>query len=276
MKRANILIVALMAISLQCISQDEKLIIEGAVVISNNDDPNPVAGTLRWTGTDFEGFDGTDWVSLTCCNGMTASCSYSYTSVVIGSQEWMVENLTATCYNDNTPIPLVDNKTDWINVGNAGTPAYSWPLDDPALGAVHGAVYNWFAIDPNTNGGKNVCPVGWHVATVGDFNILQAFIDPNGSGNSNLAGQDMKSPGTSLWDTPNVETGNPYNFTAHPTSNRSGGGLWDNLGYRGTWWTSTENSGTNAAGRFIEHDQANLRVINSAKEDGYAVRCVKD
>jgi len=40
-------------------AQDEKLIIEGAVVLSNNDDPNPVAGTIRWTGDDFEGFDGT-------------------------------------------------------------------------------------------------------------------------------------------------------------------------------------------------------------------------
>ena len=40
-------------------AQNEKLEVEGAIVIENNDAINPVAGTIRWTGTDFEGFDGT-------------------------------------------------------------------------------------------------------------------------------------------------------------------------------------------------------------------------
>jgi hypothetical protein len=29
------------------------------------------AGTLRWTGTDFEGYDGTSWKSLTAGSGIT-------------------------------------------------------------------------------------------------------------------------------------------------------------------------------------------------------------
>lgn len=48
-------------------SQSEKLEIEGAVIISNSDPSNPVPGTIRWTGLDFEGFNGTVWESLTDC-----------------------------------------------------------------------------------------------------------------------------------------------------------------------------------------------------------------
>lgn len=41
----------------------EKLDVDGAVRIGTTTNTN--AGTIRWTGTDFEGFNGTEWVSLT-------------------------------------------------------------------------------------------------------------------------------------------------------------------------------------------------------------------
>lgn len=47
-------------------AQNEKLIVEGAIVIADNEETNPIAGTIRWTGQDFEGFDGATWRSLTC------------------------------------------------------------------------------------------------------------------------------------------------------------------------------------------------------------------
>lgn len=46
-------------------AQGEKMEVEGAIIISDNEDPNPTEGTIRWTGQDFEGFDGTQWKSLT-------------------------------------------------------------------------------------------------------------------------------------------------------------------------------------------------------------------
>ena len=36
-----------------------------------------------------------------------------YSSVTIGTQVWLVENLSATKYNDGTPIPLVTDNTEW-------------------------------------------------------------------------------------------------------------------------------------------------------------------
>jgi len=56
-----------LAISLIGYSQDENMIIEGGTLIlkANENIPNPVAGTIRWTGADFEGYNGTEWLSLT-------------------------------------------------------------------------------------------------------------------------------------------------------------------------------------------------------------------
>lgn len=41
----------------------EQLTVAGAINLGNTSNSN--AGTLRWTGTDFEGFDGISWLSLT-------------------------------------------------------------------------------------------------------------------------------------------------------------------------------------------------------------------
>ena len=42
---------------------DQKLDVGGGIELGNASTPTP--GTIRWTGTDFEGFDGTVWWSLT-------------------------------------------------------------------------------------------------------------------------------------------------------------------------------------------------------------------
>ena len=60
-----ILLLILISISHLALTQTEKMEIEGAIIVSSNDAPNPAAGTIRWTGQDFEGFDGSQWKSLT-------------------------------------------------------------------------------------------------------------------------------------------------------------------------------------------------------------------
>lgn len=52
-----------------------------------------------------------------------------YTSVTIGTQIWLVENLKTTKYNDDTPIPLVTDSTSWMLLS---TPGYCWYNNDPA------------------------------------------------------------------------------------------------------------------------------------------------
>lgn len=47
-------------------TSSELLDVKGAMVISNSGVASPKAGTIRWTGQDFEGYTGTEWKSLTC------------------------------------------------------------------------------------------------------------------------------------------------------------------------------------------------------------------
>jgi sulfatase modifying factor 1 len=42
----------------------EKLEVNGAVKIGTTSNPTPAAGTIRWTGSAFEGFNGTAWTPL--------------------------------------------------------------------------------------------------------------------------------------------------------------------------------------------------------------------
>ena len=42
----------------------EKLHVSGRIILSDSE-AEPIEGTMRWSGTDFEGFDGTNWVSMT-------------------------------------------------------------------------------------------------------------------------------------------------------------------------------------------------------------------
>ena len=43
-----------------------------------------------------------------------------YNTIIIGSQEWMTQNLRTTKFNDNTSIPLVTNGTTWSGLTSSG------------------------------------------------------------------------------------------------------------------------------------------------------------
>lgn len=70
MKNIQVLLFLLMLMSINLCAQ-EKMEIEGAIILSNAESDTPKKGTIRWNDTtaDFEGFNGETWVSLTRNNG---------------------------------------------------------------------------------------------------------------------------------------------------------------------------------------------------------------
>jgi len=62
-----------------------------------------------------------------------------YHTVTIGTQEWMVENLKTTRYNDSLEIPLEVDDVAWENLN---TPGYCWYNNDTANKNLYGAMYN--------------------------------------------------------------------------------------------------------------------------------------
>ncbi len=201
-----------------------------------------------------------------------------YTSVVIGTQEWLVENLKTTKYNDGSDIPNVTDNTAWTELS---TPAYCWYNNDySTYGTVYGALYNWWVTDATSNGGKNVCPVGWHVPTDNDWYILENYVDPT-INDPNATGWRGTDCGTKLkavsgWNSGGNGTDN-YGFAALPGGYRNYNyGSFYNVGGSGNWWSSSQYYADNAWDRILFYDGANANRYDNDKENGFSLRCVQD
>ncbi len=194
----------------------------------------------------------------------------TYGFITIGTQIWMTENLATTRYNDGTTIPLITDNTAWSTAHTSGDPAYTWYNNAPSP---YGALYNWYAIDVSSNGGKNVCPVGWHVPTETELDILIAYLDPSANGNINIAGGKMKAAGLAHWQHPNADATNESEFSGLPGGARSNTGTFSSIGTGGFWWNATGILNNNY---FLSHTTPNLISDFTFKGKGYSVRCIKD
>src|SRR5437868_15447980 len=67
----------------------------------------------------------------------------TYSTIVIGTQEWMASDLKATRYNTGTPIPITEDAFTWANLS---TGSYCWYDNDIANKDAYGALYNWYVI----------------------------------------------------------------------------------------------------------------------------------
>jgi uncharacterized protein (TIGR02145 family) len=193
-----------------------------------------------------------------------------YNTVTIGTQTWMSENLRTTKFNDNTVIPCITDDSQWSALT---TPAYCWyNNDETSHKNTYGAMYNWFVVNSGGNGGKNVCPVGWHVPSSEEFGILSDFL-----GGETVAGGKLKEEGITHWTTPNTSATNETGFTALPGGHRLFHGAFGSKGFYGSWWTVTEHDVSTALSWFVSYDLGYFKInLLSNKLTGIAIRCVKD
>ncbi|RKY90404.1 MAG: hypothetical protein DRQ01_09240 [Ignavibacteriae bacterium] len=108
-----------------------------------------------------------------------------YNTVRIGDQVWMAENIKATRYEDGTPIPLVESKSEWLTLGNSDK-AYCWYNNDALNRENYGGLYNWAAAMngsassiKNPSGVQGVCANGWHIPSDEEWKQLEMFIGMN-------------------------------------------------------------------------------------------------
>jgi uncharacterized protein (TIGR02145 family) len=215
---------------------------------------------------------------------ITDASGNTYPTVTIGMQVWMAENLRTTKYRDGSNIPVVTVNTLWYNNWNNGNqlqqPMMCWYNNDQATYTANkfGALYNWYAINPATNGNKNVCPTGWHVPTDAEWATLINFLDPNADGgnNYNIAGGKMKSTGTQYWLSPNTGATNSSGWSGLPGGLRYANGTFNSVGGFGSWWSSTED-GTNLAWyRYLYYNNGDVNRTIDSRASGISVRCVRD
>lgn len=198
-----------------------------------------------------------------------------YNTMTIGTQQWTTENLKTSKYNDNTLIPFISDIYEWSSLS---TPAwcryvndhtsYNDPLNSYTT---DGALYNWYAVNAASNGGKNVCPAGWHVPTDADWTTLTNFL-----GGDSIAGGKMKEAGIAHWVGPNTGATNESGFTGLPEGGRFSNGRFKGIGTRGGWWSSEELLPTSGRGRFLYYEFSMVYRGSGYKGDGFSVRCLKD
>jgi uncharacterized protein (TIGR02145 family) len=197
----------------------------------------------------------------------------SYNVIRIGTQLWMKENLKTTKYNDGTSIPLETDGAAWAALSTAG---YCWYNNDAATNKnTYGALYNQYTV----NSGK-LCPAGWHVPTDEEWKTLemglgmtQAQADAQAWRGTDQGNQ-LKEAGNTHWSIPSAGT-NSSGFTALPGGYRTDQGIFSNIGYYGSWRSSTNYDANYAWDRYAANDNNKVYRGANQSKDGYSVRCIK-
>lgn len=194
-----------------------------------------------------------------------------YKKVKIGDQVWTAENLKTTKLNNGTEIHLATKDDFWQE-----QPNYCWYDFDIKNKSTYGALYGGYTI--NTN---KLCPAGWHVPSIGEWEKLIMFLDseydPNSMMKMNDAGKKMKT--LDSWEFA-VEATNSSGFSALPAGYRASsdmGGIFSQLSYETNWWSSSQ-ADYDSHLFYIQIQGTNDAVVISDQnlQYGYSVRCIKD
>ena len=200
------------------------------------------------------------WSSLTT----PSTTAVFLPTIVIGTQQWMRENLDVLTYRNGDIIPQVTDPTAWAALT---TGAWCYYNNDVANGAIYGKLYNWYAV----NDPRGLAPTGWHVPTDDEWTTLSTTL-----GGDAVAGGKMKVAGTTRWTTPNTGATNESGFAGLPGGYRSFNGTFNDVGSIGYWWSSTESNTSNAwyRGLYCNFGDINRSFYN--KKKGFSVRCLRD
>ncbi len=197
-------------------------------------------------------------------NGVTDIDGNSYTTIILGDKEWMVQNLRSSKYKNGEAIPNKVSNVDWQAANNTSLGAWCYYNHTSGYNNTYGKLYNWYAISDS----RGLAPAGWHIPSMGEWAVLTAYL-----GGSNVAGGALKEAGISNWANPNTGATNSVGFTALPGGYRLSNGTFN---YFGTWGYF----GSSDIGSF---NQFRLRNTTAATDEGFygngegiSVRCVKD
>jgi len=208
------------------------------------------------------------------------------TTVVLGTQEWDVENLNVDTLGDGTPIPLVTVQADWAALTTPGRCYYN-NSTDPVYQAKYGQLYNWYALDGIVPAA--LAAEGWRVPSEADLLTLETWLIANGynwdgTTTGNKIGKSVASK-SGEWSSSSTAghignaqtTNNSSGLTILPAGSRLDTGVFGNSGTAGYVWSATSSTSTTA--RYITGASAAAVFAYSAainKKRGFTVRLVRD
>lgn len=203
-----------------------------------------------------------------------------YSSVQIGNQIWLQQNLKTTRYSNGDPIGTTTS--DWSVLEKETTPRYQWAYNgDERNVPMYGRLYTWYVVsDP-----RNICPTGWHASTHDEwmtlFGYLASTIDSYGSFGGGLAKSISDKNGWNSSDDPySPGSGQASNNSSGFSGLPGGAGNGNNFEFLGSgayWWSSTDISDNMAwDGCYIWHGYGSAFYGSRIKYDGLSVRCLKN
>jgi uncharacterized protein (TIGR02145 family) len=197
----------------------------------------------------------------------------NFTTVKIGGQVWMAENLNVDHYRNGDPIPQVQDSVKWSKITYG---AWCYSNNDPEFGRMYGKYYNWYAV----NDPRGLAPEGWHVPTDSEWKILEKYLGM-GQVNADTTGRRGTDEGDKLKSNSGwVDNGNGSNssgFNALPGGwRRSSNGIFGPLGGSTYFWSSSEYDSSSAWMRSLYYNSAYISRGSLLKQGGYFIRLIRD
>jgi uncharacterized protein (TIGR02145 family) len=218
------------------------------------------------SSAEYPGDWSSDTDSSTKLQSVTDIDGNVYRTVVIGTQNWMAENLKVTKYRNGDNITNITGSSGWSSDTSGAYGVY----DDNASNLdSYGLLYNWYAVD-NSSG---ICPEGWHVPTSDEYGALSTYL-----GGNSVAGGKLKETGTDHWNSQNTGATNSSGFFARGSGYKQYiNGNYDLETQYFYAWSSTENA-NGLYGYFGRLDSSSTALIVSYtyKNYGFSVRCLED
>lgn len=222
--------------------------------------------TLQWTVANSCG-NNSDQIdlkflrlSLNPCPGTPVvfdTDGNMYPTIQIGDQCWMAENLKA-----GTTITSTIASRAHSNASNNGVvERYTMENDENNI-ALYGGLYDWDEMMgySETEGDQGICPDGWHVPSVGEYDTLNKFYKDNDAGD-------------------HLKEGGDSGFEGKLVGDRHSTGSFVSQGSSGFFWTSsswTYNGANEGWVRELCACNNSLDRIHFNKKTGASVRCIKN
>lgn len=236
-------------------------------------------------GTSY-GAQRTFTTSSNCPSTVTDYDGNTYSTVQIGSQCWMKQNLRTTHYANGTSIAL------GIGTSSTTTAYRYYPNNSSSNVSTYGYLYNWKAVmrnssssSANPSGVQGICPNGWHVPSDAEWTQLTNYVGNQtqyqcGSSSTKIAKALASTTGWSSSSTTcavgnNPSSNNSTGFSALPAGcyNGSNNSIF---GYAAYFWSATEDYDLVAYALSLLCNYAYVDRGDGLMGDGFSVRCVRD
>ncbi|MFA5249646.1 MAG: FISUMP domain-containing protein [Candidatus Paceibacterota bacterium] len=201
--------------------------------------------------------------------GTVSYGGHDYSTVVVGSQCWLAENLNVGTRLDAMPEA---EEGDWQWFSCQNIEKYCYDNNDSNCDS-DGGLYQWHQAmcGDLAEGAQGICPSGWHVPTNNEWSVLENYLKDSGTCSSGRTGWDCFGAGTKIKSGSLAAVLSGYRIDHAEFALR---------GSMAAWWSSlpAASDASEAWIRQVEtggsNDVSVLR-INKNRYDSHSVRCIK-